>query len=813
MMRAQRSPSQAGGCLVASLALTFALFAPPAVAKRSDPGDGDLSARLGALADSALRSSSPAKQEAALSLAPGVPGGLLRKAGRVLVEVRFARGAVASLGDVREAGAKVVDVSRRYQTVTVAAKPAQLRAIAAVRRVEWVSEVLAPLTRGADCGGSVRSEGDGQLNAGVARTAFALDGSGVTVGVLSDSFDRRVTAATHAAGDVASGDLPGPGSPCGSTTPVGVFDDSVPSGSDEGRAMAQIVHDLAPGANLSFATAFNGPVGFANNIRLLRAAGADVIVDDIFYPDEPFFQDGPIAVAVREVANDGAAYFSAAGNDNLVEEPSLNEIGSWEAPAFRDSGGCPPELEAIAGPTHCMDFDPDSVEVDDAFGLTVEKGRTLKLDLQWAEPWFGAETDLDVYLLDGSGKPIEIEVGSEKKLIGSGDDNIESGEPIEYFEWENETGADAEVQLAIDRCAGGCNPAASETAIPRLKFILLQNGGGVSAFEYPESTGEDVVGPTIFGHAASPAAAAVGAVRFNTTSEPEEFSSRGPLTHYFGPVTDDVPAEPIAPLAISKPDLAATDGGASTFFGPVVGGVHRFFGTSAAAPHAAGVAALMKQANPSISSPQLRATLTETARPVGPFGPDAIGAGLLDAYAAVSRIALGPAVSITERPPPLGRNPQPSIGFAANRPVIFSCSIDGGPLTPCSSPFVPPAPLADGDHGFAVQGIDAAGRAGVSETVGFRIDTRRPRTFIRRRPRKEIRTRKRTVKVAFRFASDESDVTFVCKIDGGFLRICKPTLVRRFPPGRHVVRVKARDAAGNIDRTPAVYRFRVKRIG
>jgi hypothetical protein len=54
---------------------------------------------------------------------------------------------------------------------------------------------------------------------------------------------------------------------------------------------------------------------------------------------------------------------------------------------------------------------------------------------------------------------------------------------------------------------------------------------------------------------------------------------------------------------------------------------------------------------------------------------------------------------------------------------------------------------------------------------------------------------------------------FICKVDRGLLRFCGPRLSRRFDAGKHFVLVKARDAAGNIDRTPAVFHFKVKRVG
>jgi hypothetical protein len=806
---------QARRSSLAALLVASALAPASALAMPAPAGEPNLSPRLAELALPAVRSAPRAEQAARLSLAPNGPGSLLRDDdNRVVVDVRFERGAAAAAGALGAVGAEIVHVSRRYQTVTVAAKPARLPAIADLARVGGVTEVLAPVLRGADCGGSVRSEGDSQLRAATARPSFGIDGTGVTVGILSDSYDRDPTAATHAAGDVASGDLPGPGSPCGATVPVSVFDDSEAAGSDEGRAMAQIVHDLAPGASLSFATAFTSEFGFAANIRALAATGAKVIVDDVAYFQEPFFQDGPVAVAVNDVVAAGASYFSAAGNDNLIDAEGRN-IASWEAPAFRDSGGCPAALVALAGigSAHCMDFDPGAGG-DDTFGITVAKGATLTLDLQWAEPWNGVVTDLDAFLLDSAGQPLKVKVGSEEFLVGSADDNVGGSQrPVEILQWENETGAAAEVQLVINNCFGVlCNPVATG-ATPRLKFALLQNGGGVSETEYPESSEGDVVGPTVFGHSGASGAISTAAVRYNDSTKPEFFSSRGPVKHYFGPVTGAAPAPAIGEQVIPKPDLAATDGGANTFFGSFQAGAWRFFGTSAAAPHAAAVAALVRQANPGASEAQVRSALTGTADPVGAFGPEAVGAGLVDAFGAVAALALPPTITVTKAPEPLSRNRRPAIEFSANRPVAFSCQVDAGPSQPCASPFVVPAPLADGSHGIVVSGVDLAGREGSSGSVLFEIDTTAPRTTISKHPPKLIRTHRRSVRGVFRFRSNEAGSTFVCKVDRGLLRFCARRISRRFGIGKHVVKVRARDRAGNVDRSPAVFRFRVKRVG
>ena len=221
----------------------------------------------------------------------------------------------------------------------------------------------------------------------------------------------------------------------------------------------------------------------------------------------------------------------------------------------------------------------------------------------------------------------------------------------------------------------------------------------------------------------------------------------------------------------------------------------------------------MRQAEPAADPARLRGALTSTALPVGGFGANQVGAGLVDAFGAVAAIAPPPLIAITQEPPPLGRNRRPTIQFTANRPVAFSCGVDGAVPQPCSSPYALPNALRDGQHGIAVTGTDAAGLTGVSRVVIFTVDTRAPRTRIVKRPRKLIRSKRRKVREVFRFRADEAGSVFVCKIDRGLARFCGQRIARRFETGRHTLQVRARDAAGNVDRSPAVVHFRVKRVG
>ena len=245
---------------------------------------------------------------------------------------------------------------------------------------------------------------------------------------------------------------------------------------------------------------------------------------------------------------------------------------------------------------------------------------------QWAQSWNNVGTDLDIFLLNAATGAI---------LTGSVDDQAggDSLIPSEVYSYSNATGSPITVQIVLARWAGA--PA------PRVKF-LFTGSGGITSVQFNSSTGGDIVGPTVWGHSGTPDGFSVGAVRYDTRTTPETFSSRGPRTLYFGPADGTTPAPPLgAPQVVAVPHMAATDGGANTFFGSNVGGTWRFFGTSAAAPHAAAAAALMweRLLPGTLSRSTAFNAFDDTAHPVPTNGgPTAVGVGLIDALGAAGQV-------------------------------------------------------------------------------------------------------------------------------------------------------------------------------
>lgn len=411
-----------------------------------------------------------------------------------------------------------------------------------------------------------------------------------------------------------------------------------PSGSiDEGRAMLQLIHDLAPGASLVFSsvTGFEpvvnspgindlieseiaGELGFAQQIRNLanpNIGNADILVDDIFKLTEPFFQDGVISQAIDEVVtNLGVAYFSAAGNDAKQAYESTNFAG---AP---DSAGI------FAGTFH--DFDPGS-GVDTRQLITLNPGRHA-FSFQWDDPFFttnGVDTDLDVFL---------VEPGTDTILRRfTNDDNIFTQTPVEVLRLSISGTEPLQAEVMI-QLAGGVEPG-------RIKYI--HTGNNITFDEFGTNSS------TIFGHPAATNARAVGAVNFYDQENPADFTSAGPTTILFDPNGNRL----ATPEVRLKPDFAAIQGTETTFF-PVddngdpidISGdgnaFPNFFGTSAAAPHAAAIAALIKQANPTFTPAQIYQRLESTAKDIGIAGRDDLtGVGLINAYDAI----FGPVVPAT----------------------------------------------------------------------------------------------------------------------------------------------------------------------
>ena len=433
--------------------------------------------------------------------------------------------------------------------------------------------------------GAVTSQGDASMRSDLIRELRGLDGSGITIGILSDAFN---TLGGADAG-VASGDLPGPGNPNGFTTPVEVLSEFTAVGIDEGRGMAEIIHDVAPGAELKFYSAFNGYFDFAAGILALANAGCDIIVDDIFYLAEPYFQDGVIAQAVTTVTEQGVAYFSSAGNSGRE---------SYEAD-FNPSGF------SIPGFGEFHDFGGGDISQN----IIVPPGASFDYWLQWPDASFlsdpfdtgpPAESDFDMYLFSP-------EIGDF--IAASVFDNIADRIPIEFISYTNESDEPQELELLITNFTG---PSAL-----RLKYIEF--GDGILPEEYFTFSG------TCVGHSQAEGGFGVGASAYFNNSEFGEavsdingFSSVGGVPIFLDPIGNRLPG----PVVREQPYITGPDGANTTFFPPfqpaenfdVEGdGFPNFFGTSASAPHIAAVAALLKEADPSLSPEEVGLALRNTA--------------------------------------------------------------------------------------------------------------------------------------------------------------------------------------------------------
>lgn len=508
-------------------------------------------------------------------------------------------------------------------------------------------------------------DADAPLRADIARERFGVDGTGVKVGVISDSFARTSAPGATVEDDIANGLLPGPGNPCGHETPVEVLRDGsgVSPSSDEGRAMLQLVHGIAPGASLAFAAADpDSAASVREAIDLLAGYGADVVVDDISVEEDAIFQRSLTAETIARETGGGMIYFSSAGNQNVLPSSPLpgqdvTPINGWQTSAYRPTA-CPDVVteavvaQGFSAPGDCLDVDPGETS-DATLGYSVSSH--AELVFQWGEP-AGAVTGSFVPVVLQAGVPLDV----ERKPLADGTPGYTLVLP--------RADDDLDIEVVVARVT--TPDAARSVPNPPIFLMFLQSNLGWA--EYTRSEGEVQIGRTSLGHNSDPVVISVAAAPYDTPLEVESFSSHGPSTHFFAPRTASDPSTVLAtPEIVSKPDIMSVDRVRQSVLGsdPDETGGRQFPGTSAAAPLAAAVAALAKSIDPNLTQEDVRALLTATARPAAspwasvPAG-NVTGAGLIDAEAALA--ALPPAPTPTPSPTP---SPEPTPTPTAPEPT------------------------------------------------------------------------------------------------------------------------------------------------
>ena len=475
--------------------------------------------------------------------------------------------------------------------------------VAAAAALPWVVAVTSPSYGDVDPHplNLINSEGVALHRADLVQD-LGITGAGVTVGVISDGVTNL--AASQALNELSM---------------VTVL--AVGTG-DEGTAMLEIVHDMAPGATLLFHATGSGVVGHVNALNTLVANGVNVIAEDIAFDAQPAFQQGIAAATAEAIAAAGVSVHSSAGNLGLQHAARVLAVGT---------GGGP---DGVPGPfVGCPRFSaPNVVAIapggDTTFDIVL--GDQTSITLQWSEPRAifptagqGGFTDLDLFVMDaGLTRCLAASVGTQANGVG---DTIEQivitdlggtaakivvnvfntstavAPPVLDLRWRN-----AQTSINTPTRAGSLNPdsnyiglATSAAAVNANTRAIERSSGG---------------GPVQLG---------------STTTCPGE--TPGPCTGVAGPGLTTFPG----------PTWAAADGvsvsGVGGFGSP-------FFGTSAAAPHAAGCDILVRETIGAPASPvgPIKDRLADTATDTAPVGVENVtGAGLLDCFAAI-----GPPVKV-----------------------------------------------------------------------------------------------------------------------------------------------------------------------
>jgi hypothetical protein len=422
----------------------------------------------------------------------------------------------------------------------------------------------------------------------LAATGVALNGAGLKIGILSDSFNLNGGEAA----DIADGDLP-------AASNIHIIKEGT-SGDDEGRALAQLIHSIAPDAQIYFYSGLTSESDFATGINTLTSLGVNAIIDDITYTDEPFYQDtGVITKAVEASIAKGVTYISSAGNssDNFYEAafaPMSFALPGIGTETTHDVGGGSPYEEITLGNTPLLD-----------------------LTLQWTQPWGANQYDIGVglYSFDSTTNTYTLVQNFTASTLG--------GDPI------------LSIYGSVNVTAGAYYLAFYESGSNQVNGAAI-TPGTFKIISFPDSdstidgTGSGVGSGTSIGHELAPKVNTIAAV--NVANTPAEGAAVPVVAPYSGAGAGEtyINAAGVtlaAPINDKSPNFAATDGSPTSVFNP-------FYGTSAAAASAAAVTLLVLQADPKLTPVQVTYLLQRSA--IATVDPTTGGAGLIQADVAVS---------------------------------------------------------------------------------------------------------------------------------------------------------------------------------
>jgi hypothetical protein len=579
------------------------------------------------------------------------------------------RAAEATIKSLQKLGAQIHGTNAGSRLIWASIPAAKMAQAARLAGVVSIGTVDYPTVN------TITSAGDSILHADKVRQAFAasgIDGTGIKVGVISDGVK-----------DIAS---------VGAELPAVTVQPSHTGTGDEGVAMLEIVHDLAPGAQLYF-SAPTTSVDMVSSINYLVGQGCNVIVDDLTFFGESYFADGQIATAAQNAVNAGVVYVTSAGNYSYQQHYQAQYV---------DSG-------ITSGKGHLHQFDT-GVTKDT---LDIPAGSSFQAFLEWSDPFGASSNNYDLYLINSTtGQTLD-----SGTTLQNGNDN-----PFEQVAFNNATGSTIHAEIWINK----------RTSAASRELELFTFGNSSLTYNTP--------GDALTGQEAVPGVMSVAAASAASPNTVEYYSSRGGSTIYTNFSTQ-------TKVIRQTLDGTAIDGVQTQIGASGIWPHNPFYGTSAAAPHAAAIAALLKEMRPSYTPAQIAQVMADTATDIDAPGYDVnSGAGLYNALDAAYAVFTPPTAPDLADASDAGSSSSDNLTNVAT--PTFTGVVPGGAYVrllvdgvqngavqlaadATTYSIQPTTPLADGTHSITIRLSSGAGVALVlnsapSPALSVTIDTVAP---------------------------------------------------------------------------------------